>query len=45
MGLLLESSGDSPDDDLEMFSDADECRKVRPLVFVFFSSSFVSALR
>lgn len=34
MGLLLESSGDSPDDDLEMFCDADECRKVRLIVFV-----------
>lgn len=28
VGLLLESSGDSPDDDLELFGDAAECRKV-----------------
>lgn len=29
VGLLLESSGDSLDDDSELFSEFDECRKVR----------------
>ena len=29
VGLLLESSGDSLDDDSEIFSEFDECRKVR----------------
>lgn len=29
VGLLLESSGDSLDDDLDMFSEFDECRKVK----------------
>ena len=29
VGLLLESSGDSLDDDSEIFSQSDECRKVR----------------
>ncbi|MED6279153.1 hypothetical protein CHARACLAT_031639 [Characodon lateralis] len=29
VGLLLESSGDSLDDDAEIFSEFDECRKVR----------------
>lgn len=30
VGLLIESSGDSLDDDSETFSEFDECRKVRP---------------
>lgn len=36
VGLLLESSGDSLDDDSEIFSEFDECRKVRaPDHFLF----------
>lgn len=32
VGLLMESSGDSLDDDSEIFSEADECRKVKARV-------------
>lgn len=36
VGLLLESSGDSLDDDSEIFSEFDECRKVRAPDHYFF---------
>ena len=34
VGLLLESSGDSLDDDSEIFSEFDECRKVRAQILL-----------
>lgn len=37
VGLLLESSGDSLDDDSEIFSEF-ECRKVRARVYLFVNS-------
>lgn len=40
VGLLLESSGDSLDDDSEIFSEF-ECRKVRARVYLFVNSGWV----
>lgn len=39
VGLFLESSGDSLDDDSEILSEFDECTKVRAQCFIIFITS------